>query len=209
MKIGSEDKKKVAVLGALLVVIVPVAIWELSGYFGGGTPTPRPVPAVTTPAQRNASSRTTATATTGSTSGPEAQRISGVDIDPNLHLDRLALSEDVEYAGTGRNIFSAESAPAPNIPPPAAPPRGDTDVAVNQAPPAPTAPQIDIKYFGYEQSKDKSTTHAFLIHGEDIFMAKTGEIVEHRYKVGNISPGSIQVTDMAYNNTQTLALMQQ
>jgi hypothetical protein len=206
MKTGAEDKKKVMILACLLAIIVPAAIWELYGFFA--TPAPRPVPAqvATTP---HANTNAPRTGTTGSAAaGPEAQKFSSNNLDPTLHLDKLGMSEDVEYAGTGRNIFSAESAP-PQPEQPIAPARpNDNNVAVNTPPPPPRAPTIDLKYFGYSQSKDKSNIRAFLVHGDDIFMAKSGEIVDHRYKIGSISPGSIQVTDLSYNNTQSLPLMQ-
>ena len=212
MKAGMEEKKKVVILVGLMAIIIPAAIWELYGYFAGPSTPPRPAaPAPAPIAQRTAPAATVPVvpgATPATTTGPEAQRLSNDDLDPTLHLDKLAQSEDVDYSGTGRNIFSAESAPV--IPTPVAPPRADQPtVVVNQPPPPPQAPPIDLKYFGYEQARDKSNIRAFLIHGEDIFMAKPGEVIDHRYKVGNISPGSIQVTDLAYNNTQTLPLMQQ
>ncbi|UWZ83044.1 hypothetical protein [Occallatibacter riparius] len=208
MKTGAEDKKKVMILAGLLVIIIPAAIWELYGYFA--TPAPRPLPAqiATTPRAGATNAPARVAISSSAISAPEAQKVSSNNIDPTLHLAKLAQSEDVEYAGTGRNIFSAESAPV-HIDQPVAPARpNDNNVAVNTPPPPPQAPSIDLKYFGYSQSRDKSNIRAFLVHGDDIFMARSGEIVDHRYKIGSISPGSIQVTDLSYNNTQSLPLMQ-
>lgn len=204
MKTGAEDKKKVYILIGLLAVIIPVAFLEMRGMFGGSPAPPPPPPVVT---QQRAATARTAAATTHAQAGPEAEKLAGSGIDPTLHLDKLAESEDVEYEGTGRNIFSADSTPVV-IPQPLKTGRNDTASVTQPSgpPPPPQAPAIDLKYFGYEQSRDKSMIKAFLLHGDDIFMARPGEVIDHRYKVGTISPASVQITDMAYNNTQNVNL---
>lgn len=204
LALGTENKRQVYIAAALILVVLGIGGYELWDNFGASsTPTrPAPAPAIASATRPTNSARSAARTSTD----PEAEKINDPGLDPTLHFDRLAQSERVEYAGTGRNIFSAESAPA-HIEEPVAPARSD-QASVNTPPPpqAPRAPTIDLKYFGYAESKDKSSIKAFFTHGDDIFMARSGEIVDHRYKVGTIQPGSVQVTDLSYNNTQTLPI---
>jgi hypothetical protein len=208
MQLGTENKRQVYLLAALLVVIVLIGAYELKQYFVAPSAPARPAAATVPAIAKPAAGRETA-ATPVASEGKEAKKLSNAGIDPALHLDRLAFSESVEYLGTGRNIFSTESAPAPvRIEAPVAGARPGHP-AVNLPPPVPEKPRppaIDLKYFGYTQARDKSL-QAFFIHGDDVFIARSGEIVNHRYKVEAIFPGSVRVTDLSYNNTQILPLM--
>jgi hypothetical protein len=214
LPLGTENKRQVYLAIALIAVVVVVGAVEIKSYFFSSTPTQSlPAPPQTAagssavrPSAGVASAPAGSNKSSSSTPGPNAEKLTNEGLDPTLHLERLAQSEDVEYAGTGRNIFSADSAPLMQIENPAKSARITPIVTVPQPPPGPPKPPaIDLKYFGYTQDGDKSLK-AFFVHGEDVFMARTGEIVDHRYKVGTIAPGNVQVTDLSYNSTQILPM---
>ncbi|MGA8088249.1 MAG: hypothetical protein WCA10_13140 [Terracidiphilus sp.] len=194
--LGIENKRQVYIVIALAAVIVVAGGYEL--YNSYGTPSTAAPAAAARPSATNRG-----TTQHENAAGPQAQRVASNNIDPTLHFDKLAQSEDVVYSGTGRNIFSAESAPV-HIEAPLKSARNTAPtVTVPTGPPAP--PAIDLKYFGYTETRDK-TMQAFLVRGDDIFLAHSGDVVDHRYKVLSILPGAIQITDLGYNNTQTLPL---
>jgi hypothetical protein len=203
--LGTEKKGQVVLVAVLFAFILGFGGWELYGFFATPSAPTRPVPAAT--AAPAAGSTAAAAGGTAATAGGEAQKLSGANLDPTLHLERLAQSENVEYAGMGRNIFSADSAPV-QIETPIKSARAAAAAAPQvQLPPGPPKPPaIDLKYFGYTRAPDKSL-QAFFVQGDEIFMAVIGQVVDHRYKVTMIQPSGVQVTDLSYNNTQTLPLM--
>lgn len=204
LALGIENKRQVYIVIGLFLIILLGGGYELWDYVGTPSTTPSPsgsTIAATTKGREAAPARGPAGASNAQ--GSQAQKLSNAGIDPTLHFEKLDQSEKVEYRGTGRNIFSAESGPAVIEPAIADARPSQPEVVTPQAPRPPT---IDLKYFGYTQDHDKSIK-AFFSRGDDVFMAKTGEIVDHRYKVGDIKPGSAQITDLSYNNTQTLPLI--
>jgi hypothetical protein len=121
-------------------------------------------------------------------------------LDPTLRFDLLKSSEDVTYKGTGRDIFRSQ-AEEPPVPKPLPP---DKQPDVVQTPPPP--PPIPLKFYGFASRKD-GNKRIFLSKGEDIFVAKEGDIVDRRYKIVHIGTNSVEVQDVLTNYPpQTLPL---
>jgi hypothetical protein len=207
IKAGTDNKRNVVIAVALFCVLGYLAITQLTGGPTKVNTLPPPATARQAPVAAGSGVRTAVRpASSGTAAGPEARKVPGSGLDPALHLEKLASSESIEYAGSGRNIFSAESAPVVIETALAKPRPGPVAPPVYTPPPIPQPPAIDLHYFGYSATKD-GKKEAFLLHGDDIFEAAAGEIVNHRYKVVTVDIHSVQVTDLSYNNTQTLPLV--
>lgn len=193
LKLGTEDKKKVYIAGALGVLVLILVIKTVLGAFGGApTPSPAANDVVIQPAAQHTAARVVP-------AGGSMARL-----DPTLHPEIMAAAESLQYTGQGRNIFSMFSTPVA-IEKVNAPIRPGAHAELQAGPPQP--PPIDLKFFGYE-SVPGGGRKAFLLHGDDVFIASQGDVVDHRYKVLSIQPFSIQVEDLPYNNTQNLPLIQ-
>jgi len=126
-------------------------------------------------------------------------------LDPTLDLALLNQSEQIKYAGNGRNIFAAGS--VAKIEPPKGSGVTDPEAAVRPLPTIPPPPPITLKFFGFA-NRPGETKKVFLSQGEDIFIAAEGDIVDRRYRVLRISSNAVDVEDVINNNRQSLPLTQ-
>jgi hypothetical protein len=208
IKVGTEDKKKVYLasgLGLVMLILLVRFLWQTFGP--SPTPAPAAPPVVTAPrpATSPSGAETAQESTTAGVYAHPAAKIGGLaSLDPTLHPEIMRQAESLEYTGTGRNIFSQFSAP-PAIPKPIAPIR---QASVNTGPPPPPPPPpINLGFYGYAAEKT-GQKQVFLLHGDDIFIASEGDVVDRRYRVVKIGTVSVQVEDIPYHNTQTLPLRQ-
>jgi hypothetical protein len=205
LKVGTEDKKKVYLasgLGAVMLILLVRFLWQTFGPSPAAPPAPPPVVTVTRPAP---AAGETPQQSTAPGFAHQASKVSGLaSLDPTLHPEIMRQAESLEYTGRGRNIFSQFSAP-PDIPKPIAPIRqAHVDTG---PPPPPPPPTINLGFYGYAAEKT-GQKQVFLLHGDDIFIASEGDVVDRRYRVVKIGATSVQVEDIPYHNTQTLPLRQ-
>ncbi|HEX7158897.1 MAG TPA: hypothetical protein VF214_07785 [Edaphobacter sp.] len=202
MKLGVENKKQVAVLAVVGTLGIASLVYVYTSLAGGDAPAPAAAPIVTSkpvaPVAKAAKSSSGVAANVGTTAA---------ELDPTLKMGRMLATEALVYTGSGRNIFSPASMPI-EIPKPVAavrpkplpPPPPPQPVG----PPPP--PPIDLKFFGTATSGD-GKRQAFLLKGDDVFLASDGDVVQRRYKVITVSANSVLVEDMTNNNRQTLPLL--
>ena len=146
----------------------------------------------------------------GNVAGAAAKNLgtTSAQLDPTLRMEAMLVTESLVYSGSGRNIFSATSVPV-DIPKPIAAGAAEAGAAATAATAAgataTAADRSEVLWDG--DCRRMGKRQAFLLHGDDVFLASDGDIVQRRYKVISISANSILVEDMANNNRQTLPLL--
>jgi hypothetical protein len=218
VRAGAENRKKTIAAGALGAVALVCIFIMYNSLFGGTSAAPPPPVAPANTAAHTAPAAAPGQART-QTPGNARTSMAGVDaaklattsasLDPTLDETAMHRTESLVYSGTGRNIFSLIYTPPPppmpkNVPPPR--PKTITLPPAPVGPPPP--PPINLKFFGTAK-RQNGPLQAFLLQGDNVYLASAGEIVAHKYKIVSINPNSIQVEDLQYNNTQTLQLQMQ
>ena len=106
MKIGTEDKKKMTILGVVGTLGIAGAFYIYSQLAVPDAPAPA---AVSAPV---AAPQTAKVAVVRTTAGAAVAKVApAVQLDPTLKMGPMLMTESLVYTGSGRNIFSASSVP--------------------------------------------------------------------------------------------------
>src|SRR6202007_2690617 len=191
---------KTIAAGALGAVALVCIFIMYNSLFGGTSAAPPPTvapintPAHATNATAPAQATTQAPANAARTSMPGVDAVklasTSASLDPTLDETAMHRTESLVYSGTGRNIFSLTyTPPPPPIPKnvPSARPKAITLPPAPVGPPPP--PPINLKFFGTAR-RGNGPLQAFLLQGDNVYLASAGEIVAHKYRIVSINPNS-------------------
>ena len=231
MKFGA-DRKRIATLGALVLVGGYVLWTNVLSPGSASTNTTNASPAATTttptpvtPSTQSDNARVNSrrgrserpTTWNPSLHGPGAA-IDPVKVDPTLRLDLLAKVQQVELSGAQRNLFQFGEAVKPPAPPVVLPPVKKITMGPQSAggpaappapPPTPVAPPITLKYYGFTSPRANPHKRAFFLDGDDIILASEGELIKRRYRLVKIGVNSVTMEDTQFKTEQTLPLAQE
>jgi hypothetical protein len=202
-----ENRKQMIAAAVLGVLLLLVAGYEITSFSSTNAST-AVAPTASLPQTPSANSaRPAARRNTGPASAKKEK--TPQSLDPTLHLDQLALTEQIKYEGSGRNIFVAQADAV--IPTPGSTGATDHDKkdTVIQIQPAAPPPPIPLKFFGFA-SHTGEAKKIFLSKAEDVWIAGEGEIVDRRYKVVKISSTSVDIQDLVISGPpQSIPLTQE
>ena len=217
-----RDKKQIVVVSIFGLLLLVFVVYAYNSFFGGSPNPAVPAPAASAPVVTRSSEGSAEPESTvvpagnaragqgGAAPGVAAKRMASTSssLDPTLDESAMLRTESLVYSGTGRNIFSAISAPPMVIPTNV--PKARPGVTLPVMPPMPVGPPppppINLKYFG-TAVRLNGRRQAFLLQGEDVYLASEGDIVARKYRIVTIGTNNIQVEDLVNKDTQTLPLM--
>jgi len=145
-------------------------------------------------------------------------RVDPMTTDPTLRTDLLEKVQAVEMQGGSRNLFQVSAAPpvalpagsGPIVPVKPSPFAAESKPGPPLPPPAPTAPPITLKYYGYSSARGDNRKRAFFLDGDEILVAGEGETVvtavKRRYRVVRIGVNSVEMEDTEFKEKRTLPL---
>jgi hypothetical protein len=235
MNLGVKNKKQVWILSVLLIgVVYSLYVNVFSGPSVPASsqrtsaPTVAPVaipgasgtPAV--PSSRRAGSHDTGDEWHPVYLDPNpAKRPEVSKIDPTLRLDLFAKVQSVNLAGGARNLFQFSAAPpkveTATVKPPGEEPRVHVFVGPRPPPPpppptpvvVPPPPPITLKFYGFSLSTDTGKRTAYLLDGDDIYLAAEGDTLKRKYKILRIQTNSILVEDLDAKRQQSVPLTEE
>jgi hypothetical protein len=231
MNLGTQNRKQVWILGVLLVIMAYFFYSNVLSSPSAPAPSPQrtAAPSVAPSVARVPSSRAVTRRTGSRDAGDEwhpvyldpnpEKRPDPSKIDPTLRLDLFQKVQSAELAGGARNLFQFSTAPAPKPPTTLAAAGPEPKVHIFQGPrqppppapppPPPPPPPITLKFYGFSLAQNSGKRVAYLLDGDDIFLASEGDTLKRKYKILRIQANSVLVEDLDAKRQQSVPLIEE
>lgn len=146
------------------------------------------------------------------------QSLDPMTVDPTLRTELLTKVRSVEFAGVERNLFrfaeqkmlspllTAEEIRRSQERLSHLREQKRRETKSSPVIQRPAVPPINWKYYGFANSRRDARKRAFLLNGEEIFVATEGDIFKKRYRIVRIGINSITIEDMRFSQKQRLSL---
>jgi hypothetical protein len=227
------NPKKLALLGGIVLVGLPLVYWANSGSNGPPQAAPSPGAAVAlnatpeAPPPKSSSGVSPGPAASGAkqTRGKSGRTVEdfrpsikvpeGVDIsrvDPRLKTELLARLRALPSEGGTRSVFEFYTPPAP--PPPQVQVIKPVQVTTVALPPGPVTPPgppptppIPIKLYAFAGPAGSKTRRAGFLDGEDIFVVSENDVIRNRYRIVRIGVLDAEVEDTVTKKRETIKIV--